>query len=908
VVVGRPRELEQIEAFVRGGREGFAALVLEGEAGAGKTTLWRAGVAAARESGVEVLVARPAREEQRLGLTGLADLLADVVPGADGELPEPQRHALRGALALEEPAGMEPRVLGMAVRGVLETLAARAPVVVAIDDLQWIDAASAAALAFALRRLERSSLRLFAARRVEETSVLRLEHETVLALPPLSIGAVQRLLASELDLTLPRRTLRRLYEASGGNPLFALELARALIRRGRRFAPLEHVPVPASLGGLLRERLAALPEETREVLAPAALLVLPTVELLAAVVPAEVWPALRPALAAGIVELEGDRLSFTHPLLAATVAESIDPQRRKMLHGRLAPLLPEGEERARHLADAARGPDADAAAALERAAAVARGRGAVDVASELLERAARLAADADEHARLMIAAARAYTAAEDAAHADALLLELLPTLGRGVRRAEALLERIHADVDRSAVPSLAEQALAEAGEDDRLRTQILLALADWEEVTLGLCAAEARAREALDAAEGTHDDALLLPALAYLGHLKTLGVGDEWRSLLERSRVLETTVRGSVRPWLAPAHWLGVRLMWEDRLEEARALLKAEYARAEAEGDLPSHASLAFHLTQLETRAGSPARARAYAEQALALSAPGGGEQGPAINLYALALVEAVFGEAERARALADEALGVFERLGDRFFTIHTRSALGLLELSLGDHAAAAAALTPLRHFRAETGVQEPGIFPFDADEIEALLGSGRIDEAGALVEELLARGREFDRPRLLATGFRCQGLVLAARGDLARAIAAMDQALLAHQRLPVPLERGRTLLVLGAVQRRARRKRDARASLERAVEVFARAGANRWGALARAELARIGGRRSSGLELTEAERRVAALAVEGMTNKEVAAALFLSVNTVETTLRRVYRKLGVRSRVELARRATQHR
>jgi DNA-binding CsgD family transcriptional regulator len=356
-------------------------------------------------------------------------------------------------------------------------------------------------------------------------------------------------------------------------------------------------------------------------------------------------------------------------------------------------------------------------------------------------------------------------------------------------------------------------------------------------------------------------------------------------------------------PWLAPTHWLGVRLMWEDRLEEARALLEAEHTRAAAEGDLASRASLSFHLAQLETRAGSARRAREHAEQGFELSAPSGPEQSSAISVYALALVEAVFGDADRARACAAEALAVFERLHDRFFTIHTRSALALLELSLGDHRAAAEALAPVRRLRAETGVEEPGIFPFDADEIEALLGSARLEEAQALTKELLARSREFGRPRLLATGLRCNGLVLATQGKLSEAITELERALVEHERLPAPLERARTLLALGAVQRRARRKRDARISLEDAATICHEVGADRWADLARAELDRIGGRRPTASELTPAEHRVAALVAEGMTNRQAAAALFLSVNTVETTLRRVYRKLGVRSRAELARR-----
>jgi hypothetical protein len=512
--------------------------VLEGEAGAGKTTVWRAGVVAARESGARVLEARPVGEEMRLSFAALGDLLHDVLPGADEALPEPQRRALRAALALEEPAEVRPLPLGVAVAGTLAALAAEDPVVVAIDDLQWLDAASAGVLGFALRRLEQEPVRLLGVRRLEASGgrgVLRLEHETTMPVGPLSLGAVQRLLANALDLRLPRSTLVRLYDASGGNPFFALELARALVRRGGRFEAGGGVPVPPSLSGLLRERLDGVPEETRQVLLAAALLAQPTVDLLVAAVGEGAWMELRPAVTAGIVELDGERLVFSHPLLAAVLVEGLEPTMRRALHARLAALLPEGEERARHLAAAAGGPDAAAAGALEQAGMVAHQRGAVDVAAELLERAATLAVEDDEGARLTIAAAGAYTVAEDAAYADQLLHRLLPELPPGRRRGEALLGLIQAEVETAALPALAKDALAEVGEDPQLRAAILLSLAEWEEITAGIGAARTRARAGLQLAEQADDQALLLRALAYVGHLETLGRGDLWQELLERA-------------------------------------------------------------------------------------------------------------------------------------------------------------------------------------------------------------------------------------------------------------------------------------------------------------------------------------------------------------------------------------
>jgi DNA-binding CsgD family transcriptional regulator len=341
--------------------------------------------------------------------------------------------------------------------------------------------------------------------------------------------------------------------------------------------------------------------------------------------------------------------------------------------------------------------------------------------------------------------------------------------------------------------------------------------------------------------------------------------------------------------------------MWGDDLDPARELLEAARQQAADAGDASSQSGLCFHLAQLETRAGDAAKAREYAEEGSELAEASGREQSTAVNAYARALVEAHFGDPRRAREIAAEALAVFESLGDRFFTIHTRSALATLELSQGNHAAALEALGPARELRESTGVGEPGVFPFDADEIEALCGVGRIDEAMELTAELERRARALERPRLLATSLRCRGLLAAARGDLESAISVLGAALVEHGRLSVPLERGRTLLVLGSVQRRAHQKRAARQTLDHARDLFEQIGVPLWRHRAVEELARIGGRAPSRGTLTAGEQRIAQLAAEGRSNKEIAATLFLSVNTVESTLSRTYSKLGIRSRTELA-------
>jgi DNA-binding CsgD family transcriptional regulator len=263
--------------------------------------------------------------------------------------------------------------------------------------------------------------------------------------------------------------------------------------------------------------------------------------------------------------------------------------------------------------------------------------------------------------------------------------------------------------------------------------------------------------------------------------------------------------------------------------------------------------------------------------------------------------VEAHLGRADPARLEALEGLRVAEAAGEILLMIPNLSVLGFLELSLGRPAEADAYLSRAVELERAMGVREPAYFRVVPDEVEALVALGRLDEAEALLAPFEDAGRSLDRAWAMATGARCRALVLAARGDLQGASDAADEAVRQHERLPLPFELGRTLLVSGAVQRRAKRKREARDTLTQALEIFEGLGAAAWSERTRAELARIGGRAASSVDLTPTEARVAELVAGGSTNREAADALFVSVHTVEANLKRIYRKLGIRSRTELA-------
>jgi DNA-binding CsgD family transcriptional regulator/TolA-binding protein len=918
-IVGRDDELTVLSVFLRAESEAVA-LLLEGEAGVGKTTIWRAGLTMALERSYRVLACQPIGAEVQLSYAALGDLLGEVLPTALPELPTPQRRALAAAVLLEDAGEVPPdrRAIALAVLGVLRILARSDPVLVAVDDVQWLDAASAAVLQYAARRLGDERIKLLVALRSahRQAAVLRLDQallpeRLVRVQPgPLPIGALHRLLHLRLGMTLPRPTLLRLHDASGGNPFYALELARALQQRDRRLAHGQPLPVPATLNELVRDRLAGLPTRVHEVLLVAALLARPTVAAVAAgAASGDRAPAdLEAAVAAGIVTLEGEEVRFTHPLLAAGISARVTPTHRRQVHRRLAGVVAGVEERARHLALGADGPDARVAAALDAAARDASARGAPGAAAELGEFAARLTPPRRGHdlQRRRFQAADNHLTSGEVVRARQLLEELVAALPRGGERADALLLLARASYDDfERAVALCEQAVEEAGADDLRAGRAHFLLGDCWAIRGEITRALIHLRTARRLLEPTGDPGLLVIVLSSLAALEDWA-GQVTPGLLERALALAETVEA--RPvYEGPVVTLGRRRMYEDRPEEARAHLHAALDTAIAHGDEDSRVGVLLHLTELECRVGNWAQAAQHAAACLEISEQILLHQHDAA-LYAKALVEAHLGRVEGAREAAQQGLELAEAGYDEIFRIQNLSVLGFLELSLGNPAEAAQLLRPLPARLTTLGWREPTVYPVWPNAIEALVTTGEMDQARAYIAEFEERAQAYGRPWGLATAARCRGLLHAADGDLLAALAAFERALKAHERVPGQFERGRTLLALGMTQRRAKQKRAARASLQQALAAFEQLGASLWAAKAQAELGRIGGRAAAAPQLTPTEERVAALVAEGRTNKEVAAALFVTVHTVEANLSRIYSKLGVRSRAELAHRlATGH-
>ena len=404
-VVGRDEELAAIGAFLDGVWSGPRALVFAGEAGIGKTLLWETGVAQAKGRVGRVLSGRGAEAEASLSFAALSEVVGPVFDEVSLSLAAPRRRALAVALLLAEPGEERPdaHAIGLAVLDALRVLAADGPVVVALDDAQWLDPASADVLGVALRRLEDDHVGVLATFRTgyQTAGPLELErtfpHERLerRLVGPLSLSGVQQLVRERLALELTRLELARFHEATAGNAYYALELGRELLRTGTRPAAGRALRVPESLRGLLASRLSRLPAETIDVLVVAAALARPTVELVAAIYGDEesVLAALEGAVREGVIELDELRIRFAHPLLASVCYEQAPVWKRRAVHRALADVVADSEEQARHLALAAAGPDAVAAGRLEAAAEHAAARGATAAAAELAELAVGLTPD-----------------------------------------------------------------------------------------------------------------------------------------------------------------------------------------------------------------------------------------------------------------------------------------------------------------------------------------------------------------------------------------------------------------------------------------------------------------------------------------------------------------------------------
>jgi DNA-binding CsgD family transcriptional regulator len=888
---------------------GPSALVVEGEAGIGKTTVWLSALERAQQAGFRILSTRATSAESVLAYTSLAALLNELDDAAFVGLPPPQRLAIDRVLLQVSADGLvtDQRAVGAAFLSVLDRLAAESPVLVAIDDLQWLDPPSRLIILSATRRLAGPIGVLATARDAPDNpdvgSWLELRHPDRLRrvrVRPMTLGALHTVLSERLGRSFARPKMRRIHEFSGGNPFYALELGRAMEDDNWG----DGTALPSSLAELVRARLGSLTAEGRKALLAAACLATPTLELIAHATRTDaehIVAILEEAENNGIVQIDGQRVSFTHPLLTRGVYTDATPAGRRRMHRRLAEIVDEPELKARHLALAAASSDEPTLSSLDTAAELAHVRGAPIAAAELMELAMGLGGDTPER---RIRAAGHHFEAGDPGRAKALLEKTIDRLAPGTLRGEAMLllavVRLYDDSFLEAA-DLLERALEESADNPASRVRMLNMLA-YALFNGGRAeAAMERADDAVASALRLDRRELVSEALGMRATLRfVLGEGVDQADM---QRALEVNDYPLSLPLAArPGVQNALLLAWTGQLDAAAEAMAAIQKRCIERGEESELIFVSFHLCLLQVWRGSLAEAELVTEDSMERALQLGGDLPLFIALTNRAMIGAYAGRADQVRRDTAEAMAASQRCASHRLGEWPITNLAFLEVSLGNYEAALRTLAPLLSMHdgmpRSTEIIAASFIP---DAAEAMIALDRLDDAERIIDALERNGQRLDRAWMLAVGARCHGMLLAARGDIDAASEAAERALRQHERLPMPFELARTQLLVGQLQRRQRHREAAGATLREALATFENLGTPLWAERARAELNRASGTRTRA-ELTASERRVADLAATGITNREMAAALFISPKTVEANLSRVYRKLNIHSRAELGR------
>jgi DNA-binding CsgD family transcriptional regulator len=894
VLVGRETEQTQIETLLQQARAGQgSALVLRGEAGIGKTALLEQ--AAERADGICVLRALGVEAEAELPFSALHELLLPILQLLD-ELPEPQAVALKSAFALAPTARVDRFSVYAATLSLLAAAAEDKTVLCLVDDAQWLDQASAEALAFAARRIgNEAMLMLFGARDPAGTTFASpgIREVRLGGLTP----SESRALLEAAAPTLPEAAGTHVIDISRGNPLALLEFGAAGAESGEA-EDVGPLPIRESVERSFLERSSRLSANARRALLFAAAGD-PTDS-------AAIWIALEgeqisadavaEAQAEGLL-VRGRRLDFCHPLARSAIWQGAPPGRRRAAHAALAATATQPDRRAWHLAAAASGPDESVAAALEDAASAAGGRGGVSAEAKLLERSARLTPASEPRARRLLRAGFAAEAAGRLEHAEELLAEAADLTESPALRGDAVARRSYllfdqGDLDRAIDLATAEAERAPSAVAARVLTAsgVVHALVHRLDIPGALATAE---RAAELAGLGLHGDLDVCHMLAWTRRIS---------GRTNEALALARECVGRIDPSTILAVDFALHFVFLEDYGQAREVFDRIVARTREAGALGNLAYALDMLSQLDTRTGRLTSAYAGSLESVQL-AEQLGDTTQASAIGNLARVEAALGRTEDARAHAARSLEISEGRGDAYNAVRARGALGFDSLTRRDVAGTIEWLEPAVGMLDEGGVHDPNLFRVHADLIEAQARAGRREDAEGTLVRLRNDAKLTGGLWAAAAAARC-GALLAEGAD---AEEVFTEAVRLHADDPDELERSRTLLCYGEWLRRRRRRRDSREQTHAALESFERIGARPWAERARAELRASGERlRRRGPtaheQLTPQELQVSLAAAEGLTNKEIGARLFLSPKTVEFHLSRAYRKLGVTSRVELAR------
>ncbi|WP_043632748.1 ATP-binding protein [Nonomuraea candida] len=903
MLFGRDGERAAIGALVDAARQGRSGgLVVRGEPGIGKSALlaWAAGYAG--RLGLRTLSVTGIEAEADLAFGGLVQLLWPLQDRI-GALPGPQADMLRAVLAPGHgPAPQDRFLSGLAVLTLLAEVAEDGPLLCLVDDAHWLDQATTDALLFAARRLSAEGVALLFAARDEGFAAAGLPEARPARLSDADAAA---LLADRGLLPSSREQVVR---EAAGNPLALLEFASAQHAHHTVAGPM---PVPDRVLASFRARIGALPERTRQmmlVLAAEGRGHLPTL-LGGAQALGVGLEDLAEAEKDGLVEVTESVVAFRHPLIGTAAYQGAPVARRVAAHRALAAAATDDDCRARHLAAATTSTDREVSDEIARAAERARGRTAYAAASGLYEQAARISPEPLTRAERLGEAAWLALSVGHLSRAVALVEEA-ERLAYGARP-PAVLGPVRAAVEfeagerRRAARILAERAATAPPEQ---AAAMLRASAGygWLHGDREAILAAARRLDEL----GRPDPMVAgLAALVREDYARGVPLLTEFVEAARRAEAGYTA--GSTAGFTAgstagpPAEGVtqpaaaGLTISWATLCamilgadEAAVELADAGVARCRRHGLVGALPHRLQDLAGVLVATGRHRDAEATVEEAVQLARDTGLEARVAHLYSVLARVAAIEGDEERCARLASDAPDTGGMAGT--------TALSLLDLGLGRHAAAldrleAAARGPLRH--------AAGLLAAAADQVEAAVRLGEPGRAAEPLHRLESWARAGGRPWAEALSARCRALL---GGDEADYVRALD----AHARADRPFEQARTELLYGEWLRRAKRRGEARDRLRSALTVFERLRAAPWAARARAELQATGESlpqaeaTAAGLldRLTARELHVVRLAAEGGSSREIGAQLFLSPRTVEHHLYRAFRKLGIRTRRELAR------
>lgn len=911
-LLGREVELEVIERLVHRASLGDSgALALVGPAGTGKTSLLRAAEELADHA--RILRVRGIESETEIAFAGLLELvrpLADLIE----QLPSPQRRALEGALALGPTDETDRFSVSAATLGILELAAAEMTALVAVDDLHWLDPPSAQAILFAARRLWREGVAILLSTRPEEHIMRQLDGLEQLEVGPLGAEDAASLARAAASRDLVDDEIETLVAGTGGNPLAIVEATRDM---GSSGAAMEGVVVPLPVAERIRagverrlERLDAAERSAVLVAAAAGTRASSTVVEDALAHGGMSLAHLGTAESEGLLRVRGETVEFDHPLTRSAVYGSGDSAEQRRAHQVLARAFgTDAPERAWHLAAGAVGTDPEAADALERVGRDAMSRGAPSSALRAFERAVSLTHDAESAARRLLLSGEAARLAGNIEQARAAITLALERTRDPLLRADALALLFQMDLWRA--PVVTAQAIAVEAERlsaldpiraARMLSEAAAALMRSGSVAQGLRFAEQAQKEFRS--EGLEDDAVSFSVhFALVMDARGPEVVEPLRSLGERVRHAVPTAQNLAL--LQQVAWVQT---WIEEYDSAAVLLEhaVSVGRSQAPGALPmalaTRAELAYRRGRWQT-------ALADTTEAAALAAAFEQAHARGLALTCQARIEAVLGRAEACRATAREAATIGVSLGgeDSPTSAYGAPALGLLALATGRPAEAVTHFERVVVSFRRGGIREPGVVLAAGDLIESYARAGRPAEAEALLEQFEEAARLTRRRGAEAIAARCRGILAPDE----RIREAFEEALALHEGVDMPFERARTALAFGERLRRARRRADARIQLREALDGFERLGAVDWAVAASRELEVTGetARARSGPrtdELTPQELQVALIVAGGATNREAGARLFLSAKTIEAHLGRIYRKLGVRSRTELAARMSE--